>query len=61
MVNFPGLGLHARDPLVRENHNAVADSVTILSPTMLLDVRVGLTRYMEAAYRNRVYGAEFLR
>ncbi len=57
-VNFPGLGFDAQDPLVRENHNAVADSVTILSPSMLLDVRVGLTRYLEAAYRNHVYGAD---
>jgi hypothetical protein len=57
-VNFPGLGFDAQDPLVRENHNAVFDSVTILGPTMILDARVGLTRYMEAAYRNHVYGAD---
>lgn len=57
-VNFPGLGFDAQDPLVRENHNAVLDSVTILSSTMLLDVRAGLTRYLEAAYRNHVYGAD---
>lgn len=57
-VNFPGLGFDAQDPLVRENHNAVADSVTILSPTMILDVRLGLTRYLEAAYRSHVYGAD---
>ncbi|MCC6590351.1 MAG: TonB-dependent receptor [Bryobacterales bacterium] len=57
-VNFPGLGFDAQDPLVRENHNAVADSVTVLSPNMILDVRLGLTRYMEAAYRQHVYGAD---
>lgn len=57
-VNFPGLGFDAQDPLVRENHNAVVDSVTILSPNMILDVRLGLTRYMEAAYRAHVYGAD---
>jgi len=57
-VNFPGLGFDAQDPLVRENHNAVADSVTVLSPSMILDIRVGLTRYMEAAYRTHVYGAD---
>jgi hypothetical protein len=57
-VNFPGLGFDAQDPLVRENHNAVFDSVTILSPSMILDARIGLTRYMEAAYRSHVYGAD---
>jgi hypothetical protein len=53
---FPGIGFDAQDPLVRENHNAVLDSITVLSPAMLLDLRVGLTRYTEAAYRQHVYG-----
>ncbi len=55
-LGFTGIGLDAQDPLTRENHNAVVDSITVLSPTMLLDLRVGLTRYTEAAYRRRVYG-----
>jgi hypothetical protein len=48
---FPGIGFDAQDPLVRQNHNAVVDSVTVLSPRMLLDIRAALTRYIEAAYR----------
>jgi hypothetical protein len=55
-VAFQGIGFDAQDPLVRENHNAVIDSVTVLSPTMIMDLRAGLTRYTEAAYRQHVYG-----
>lgn len=53
---FPGPGFDAQDPLVRENHNAVLDSVTVLNPSAILDLRLALTRYTEAAYRRHVYG-----
>ena len=56
VVAFPGIGFDAQDPLVRENHNAVFDSLHILTPTMILDLRASLTRYTEAAYRQHVYG-----
>ena len=44
----------AQDPLIRENHNAVFDAVTVLTPSMILDTRVALTRYIEAAERRHV-------
>jgi len=53
---FPGIVFDAQDPLIRQNHNAVLDSITVLSPTMLLDLRAGLTRYTEIALRQHVYG-----
>jgi hypothetical protein len=53
---FPGIGFDAQDPLVRENHNAVADSITVLTPNMIVDLRLAFTRYIEAAFRNHVYG-----
>lgn len=53
---YTGLGRDAQDPLVRLNDNAVVDSTTILSPTMLLDIRLGYTRFIQAAYRTSVSG-----
>ena len=53
---YTGLGKDAQDPLVRLNDNAVVDSTTVLSPAMLLDVRLGYTRFIQAAYRTTVSG-----
>jgi hypothetical protein len=53
---YTGLGKDAQDPLVRLNDNAVADSTTVLSSNMLLDVRLGYTRFIQAAYRTTVSG-----
>ncbi len=46
-----GLGLDAQDPLVRLNYGAVVDSVTTLSPTSILNVRLAFTRFVQAAFR----------
>ena len=54
--NFQGPGLDAQDPLVRLNDNAVVDSVTVLSANMVLNLRAGLSRYIEQALRQRVFG-----
>ena len=56
--NFTGPGLDAQDPLIRLNDNAVVDSVTVLSPSMILNLRGSLTRYIEEARRQRVYGLD---
>jgi hypothetical protein len=48
-----GLGIDAQDPLVRVNNGAVLDSVTTLSPTTILNLRVGFSRFLQAAYRQR--------
>ncbi len=53
---FPGIGFDAQDPLLRVNDTAVVDSVTVLSPTMILDLRGGFSRYIEQAFRRHVYG-----
>ncbi len=53
---FTGLGRDAQDPLVRVNDNAVVDSVTVLTPNLLLNLRAGFSRYAEAAFRNSVIG-----
>ncbi len=53
---YTGIGKDAQDPLVRLNDNAVVDSLTVLSPTMLLDMRLGYTRFIQAAYRTTVNG-----
>jgi hypothetical protein len=55
-LSFPGILYDAQDPLIRENNNAVFDAVTVLTPSMILDTRVGLTRYIEEAQRRSVYG-----
>lgn len=51
---FTGVGRDAQDPLVRINDNAVADSLTVLSPSVLLDLRFGFARFIQAAYRTTV-------
>jgi hypothetical protein len=53
---YTGLGRDAQDPLVRINDNAVADWTAVLSPTAILDIRAGYTRFIQAAYRTSVAG-----
>jgi len=53
---FPPPGMDAQDPLIRLNDNAVVDSTTVLNPTTILDVRLGYTRFIQAAYRTQVTG-----
>lgn len=53
---YTGLGRDAQDPLVRLNDNAVAAWTMSIAPTMVLDVRAGYTRSIQAAYRNSVSG-----
>jgi hypothetical protein len=48
-----GLGIDPQDPLVRVNNGAVLDSVTTLSPTTILNLRVSFSRFLQAAYRQR--------
>src|SRR3712207_7887846 len=50
---FRSILYDAQDPLIRENNNAVFDAVTVLNPSMILDTRVALTRYIEEAQRDR--------
>lgn len=52
--NFDGIGADRQDPLVRLNDGAVVDSVTVLSPATILNLRGSLTRFIQAAYRERV-------
>jgi hypothetical protein len=49
-------GRDAQDPLIRLNDNAVVDSVTILNPSTIVDIRLGYTRFIQAAYRTSVTG-----
>jgi hypothetical protein len=49
--NRIGLGIDEQGPLVRENYGAVIDSVTTLSPTSVLNVRFGFSRFLQAAFR----------
>ena len=53
---FPVPGMDAQDPLIRLNDNAVIDSVTVLTPSTILDIRLGYTRFIQAAYRTQVTG-----
>ncbi len=53
---FTGPGRDAQDPLVRINDNAVADFLTVLSPSTLFDLRFGFARFIQAAYRTSVDG-----
>lgn len=53
---YTGLGKDAQDPLVRLNDNAVVDSTTVLTPAAVLDIRLGYTRFIQAAYRTTVSG-----
>ena len=48
-----GLGIDPQDPLVRVNNGAVLDFVSILSPRSVLNVRVGFSRFLQAAFRQR--------
>jgi hypothetical protein len=49
--NRIGLGIDQQGPLVRENYGTVIDSVTTLSPKMILNVRLGFARFLQAAFR----------
>jgi len=49
--NRIGLGIDQQGPLVRENYGAVIDSVTTLSPSSILNVRLGFSRFLQAAFR----------
>lgn len=49
--NRIGLGIDEQGPLVRKNYGAVVDSTTTLSPTSILNVRLGFTRFLQAAFR----------
>ncbi|HVF88329.1 MAG TPA: TonB-dependent receptor, partial [Pyrinomonadaceae bacterium] len=49
--NRVGLGIDQQGPLVRENYGVVIDSTTTLSPTAILSVRLGFTRFLQAAFR----------
>jgi hypothetical protein len=53
---FPVPGQDAQDPLTRINDNAVIDSVTVLSASTILNLRVGYTRFIQAAFRQSVTG-----
>lgn len=48
-----GLGIDPQDPLVRVNNGAVLDWVSTLSSTTILNARVGFSRFLQAAYRQR--------
>jgi hypothetical protein len=49
--NRVDLGLDQQGPLVRKNWGAVVDSTTTLSPTMVLNARLGFSRFLQAAFR----------
>jgi hypothetical protein len=49
--NRVGLGIDQQGPLVRKNYGVVVDSTTTLSPTSILNVRLGFTRFLQAAFR----------
>lgn len=55
---YTGPGQDAQDPLVRLNDNAVVDSVVVLSPSTILNLRGGYTRFIQAAYRQSVTGID---
>ncbi|NUQ30446.1 MAG: carboxypeptidase regulatory-like domain-containing protein, partial [Acidobacteriaceae bacterium] len=54
--NFTGPLLDAQDPLARVNDNGVIDSITTLTPRIVMDLRASITRYNEMVDRSRVYG-----
>ncbi|HZP05138.1 MAG TPA: carboxypeptidase-like regulatory domain-containing protein [Terracidiphilus sp.] len=54
--NFTGPLYDAQDPLARSNDSAVLDSITALSPRVILDLRGSLARYTENVARSTVYG-----
>ncbi|HEY0099195.1 MAG TPA: TonB-dependent receptor [Pyrinomonadaceae bacterium] len=49
--NRVGLGIDTQGPLVRENYGVVIDSTTTISPTSILNVRLGFSRFLQAAFR----------
>ena len=49
--NRVGLGIDTQGPLVRENYGVVVDSTTTISPTTILNVRLGFSRFLQAAFR----------
>ncbi len=49
--NRVGLGIDTQGPLVRENYGVVVDSTTTLSPTSILNARLGFSRFLQAAFR----------
>ncbi|HEX8421771.1 MAG TPA: hypothetical protein VF634_00050, partial [Pyrinomonadaceae bacterium] len=49
--NRVGLGIDTQGPLVRENYGVVIDSTSTLSPTSILNVRLGFSRFLQAAFR----------
>lgn len=49
--NRIGLGTDQQGPLVRENYGVVIDSTTTLTPTSVLNIRFGFTRFLQAAFR----------
>lgn len=49
--NRIGLGIDQQGPLVRENYGGLIDSVTTLSPNAILNVRLGFSRFLQAAFR----------
>jgi hypothetical protein len=49
--NRIGLGIDQQGPLVRENYGVVIDSTTTINPTTILNVRLGFTRFLQAAFR----------
>src|SRR5438270_1549672 len=49
--NRVGLGLDQQGPLVRKTWGGVVDSTTTLSPTTVLNARLGFSRFVQAAFR----------
>src|ERR671926_445615 len=49
--NRIGLGIDQQGPLVRKNYGVVVDSTSTLSSTSILNVRLGFTRFLQAAFR----------
>lgn len=52
-TNYPAPLIDAQDPLSRENHNAVLDSLTQFTPHLTMDLRASFTRYAEVVDRSR--------
>jgi hypothetical protein len=46
-----GLLIDEQGPLLRENYGAVVDTTRTISPTTILNVRLGFTRFNQSAYR----------
>ena len=52
-TNYPLPLLDSQDPLSRQNHNAVLDSLTQFTPRLTMDLRFSFTRYSETVNRTR--------